>query len=115
MIPSSRRRLIVLYAIVAALLVSLGGRLWYLQVMTGNSYVQLAAEDQTQTVITPAVRGRILDDGGQPMVDNASSLVVTVNMMNLAAQSDGGAGVLRSLAHRPGLATNCSPRKVRLS
>jgi len=114
MIPASRRRLIVLYVIVAALLVSLGGRLWYLQVMNGHSYVQLAAQDQTQTVITPAVRGQILDDAGLPMVDNASSLVVTVNMMNLATQSDGGAGVLRRLAHLLGMSDKLLTEKVRL-
>jgi penicillin-binding protein 2 len=98
MIPASRRRLVVLYAVVAALLLSLGGRLWYLQVLTGKNYAQLAALDQTETVITPAVRGQILDDGGQPLVDNASSLVVTVNIMNLAAQADGGDAVLARLA-----------------
>jgi penicillin-binding protein 2 len=98
MIPASRRRLVVLYAVVAALLISLGGRLWYLQVLTGKDYAQLAALDQTQTVITPAVRGQILDDGGQPLVDNASSLVVTVNIMDLATQSDGGTAVLARLA-----------------
>ena len=41
MIPASRRRLVVLYVVVAALLLSLGGRLWYLQVMTGTSYTKL--------------------------------------------------------------------------
>jgi penicillin-binding protein 2 len=114
MIPASRRRLIVLYAIVAALLISLGGRLWYLQVMNGHSYVQLASQDQTQTVITPAVRGQILDDAGLPMVDNASSLVVTVNIMNLATQSDGGAAVLRKLAHLLGMSDKLLTEKVRL-
>jgi penicillin-binding protein 2 len=114
MIPASRRRLVVLYAIVAALLISLGGRLWYLQVMNGHSYVQLAATDQTQTVITPAVRGQILDDAGLPMVDNASSLVVTVNMMNLATQSDGGAAVLRRLAPLLGMSDKLLTEKVRL-
>ena len=98
MIPASRRRLVVLYAVVAALLISLGGRLWYLQVLTGKDYAQLAALDQTQSVITPSVRGQILDDGGQPLVDNASSLVVTVNIMDLATQSDGGSAVLARLA-----------------
>ena len=98
MIPASRRRLVVLYAVVAALLISLGGRLWYLQVLTGKDYAQLAALDQTQSVITPSVRGQILDDGGQPLVDNASSLVVTVNIMDLAKQSDGGSAVLARLA-----------------
>jgi penicillin-binding protein 2 len=114
MIPASRRRLVVLYVVVAALLISLGGRLWYLQVMNGRSYVQLAALDQTQTVITPAVRGQILDDAGLPMVDNASSLVVTVNIMNLATQSDGGAAVLRRLAHLLGISDKLLTQKVRL-
>ena len=72
--------------------------------MTGKNYAQLAALDQTQTVITPSVRGQILDDAGLPLVDNASSLVVTVNIMDLAAQSRrrrGGAARLASLLHMP--------------
>ena len=114
MIPASRRRLFVLYALVGALLITLGGRLWYLQVMTGSSYARLAAQDQTQTVITPAVRGKILDDGGQPLADNASSLVVTVNMMDLAAQPDGGARVLHRLASLLGMSHKLLTEKVRL-
>ena len=114
MIPASRRRLVVLYAVVAALLISLGGRLWYLQVLTGKNYAQLAAVDQTQTVITPAVRGQILDDGGQPLVDNASSLVVTVNIMDLATQSDGGAAVLARLASLLRMSDKLLHEKLRL-
>jgi penicillin-binding protein 2 len=114
MIPASRRRLIVLYAVIGALLISLGGRLYYLQVLNGHSYVQLASQDQTQTVITPAVRGQILDDAGLPLVDNTSSLVVTVNMMDLATQSDGGAAVLHRLAHLLGMSDKLLTEKVRL-
>jgi penicillin-binding protein 2 len=114
MTPASRRRLVVLYAVVAALLISLGGRLWYLQVMTGRSYVQLAAQDQTQTVITPSVRGSILDDAGLPLVNNASSLVVTVNLMNLQAQSDGGKAVLQRLASLLHMPDTLLTEKVRL-
>jgi len=114
MIPASRRRLFVLYALVGALLITLGGRLWYLQVMTGSSYVRLAAQDQTQTVITPSVRGQIMDDGGQPLVNNSSSLVVTVNMMDLAAQADGGQAVLHRLASLLGMREKLLREKVRL-
>ncbi len=114
MIPASRRRLVVLYAVVAALLITLGGRLWYLQVMTGKSYAQLASVDQTQTVITPAVRGQILDDRGQPLVDNASSLVVTVNIMDLAAQNDGGTAVLARLASLLHMPDKLLHEKIRL-
>ena len=114
MIPASRRRLFVLYAVIGALLIALGGRLYFLQVLNGHSYVQLASQDQTQTVITPAVRGQILDDAGLPLVDNTSSLVVTVNMMDLATQSDGGAAVLHRLAHLLGMSEKLLTEKVRL-
>jgi penicillin-binding protein 2 len=98
MIPAARRRLVVLYAVVAALLITLGGRLWYLQVMTGVSYASAAAQDQTRTVIVPSVRGQILDDTGHPLVDNHTALVVSVNRMLLANQPDGGSGELHRLA-----------------
>jgi penicillin-binding protein 2 len=99
MIPAARRRLMVVYPLVAALLISLGGRLWYLQVMTGVSYASAAAQDHTRTVIVPSVRGRILDDVGRALVDNHTSLVVSVNRMLLAKQPDGGAAVLHRLAN----------------
>jgi len=98
MIPAARRRLMVLYVVVAALLISLGGRLWYLQVMTGGSYASAAAQDQTRTVIVPSVRGGILDDVGQPLISNKTALVVSVNRALVAQQSDGGLAELHRLA-----------------
>jgi penicillin-binding protein 2 len=98
MIPAARRRLIVLYVVVAALLISLGGRLWYLQVMTGGSYANAAAQDQTRTVIVPSVRGGILDDVGQPLINNKTALVVSVNRALVAQQPDGGLAELHRLA-----------------
>ncbi len=97
MIPASRRRLWVLYLVVAALLSSLGARLWYVQVMNKGTYTALAAQDQTQQVVVPPVRGQILDDTGQPLVDNRTSLVVSVNIARLAQRSD-EAAVLARLA-----------------
>jgi penicillin-binding protein 2 len=98
MIPASRRRLLVLYVVVAAMMAALGGRLWYLQVMNGTQYRQLALENQTRDIVVPAVRGQILDDVGRPLVTNQTSLVVSVNMMQLSQQKDGGAAVLHRLA-----------------
>jgi penicillin-binding protein 2 len=95
MIPAARRRLVVLYAVVFALLVSLGGRLWYLQVMTGVSYASAATQDQVRSVIVPPVRGQILDDVGQPLVDNHTSLVVSVNEQLVAQQANGTAELQR--------------------
>jgi penicillin-binding protein 2 len=114
MITASRRRLMVLYVVVAALLISLGGRLWYLQVMTGPSYVNLAAQDQTRKVIVPSVRGQILDDVGNALVSNRTALVVSVSAPQLSQQRDGGAAVLRRLATLLGMSDRLLTEKVRL-
>jgi penicillin-binding protein 2 len=54
-IPRSRKRLLGLYVIALALLVVLGGRLWYLQVLDTTQYKSLAQVNQTRTVVVPAV------------------------------------------------------------
>jgi penicillin-binding protein 2 len=114
MIPASRRRLVVLHAIVAALLIGLGGRLWYLQVMTGTAYASLARQDQVRTVIVPPVRGQILDDLGTPLVENKSSLVVSVNMAVVSQRPGGGGAELRRLARLLGMPGATMLKKVRL-
>jgi penicillin-binding protein 2 len=115
MIPASRRRLFVLYLLVAAALVALGGRLWYLQVLNTAQYKALAASNQTRQVIVPAVRGEIVDDLGQPMVRNQTSMVVSVNMMQLSqTTSDGGKSVLHRLAPLLGMSYKTLSEKTRL-
>ena len=114
MIPAARRRLLVLYVVIAALLISLGGRLWYLQVMTGVSYTTAAAQDQTRTVIVPSVRGGILDDVGQPLISNKTSLVVSVNRALVAQQPDGGLSELHRLAKLLNLNYNVLQQRIRL-
>ncbi len=114
MIPAARRRLVVLYAVVAALLLALGGRLWYLQVMTVGSYASAATQDQVRTVIVPPVRGQILDDIGQPLVDNHTSLVVSVNRALVSQQPGGGIPELTRLAHLLGMRLALLQQKIRL-
>ncbi len=114
MIPASRRRLAVLHVIVAALLIGLGGRVWYLQVMTGTAYASLARQDQVRRVIVPPVRGQILDDLGSPLVQNRSSLVVSVDMSVVSRQPGGGTPELRKLARLLGMRSAVMLGKVRL-
>ena len=95
MTTSSRRRLWVVHVAVAALLISLGARLWYVQVMNTSTYTALAAQDETQSVVVPSVRGEILDDTGQPLVDNRTALVVSVDIARLAQRSDESAVLAR--------------------
>jgi penicillin-binding protein 2 len=114
-IPRSRRRLLVLYVIAAAMIVTLGGRLWYLQVMDTTQYKQLAAANQTRQVVVPAVRGSIVDDQGQPLVTNTTSMVVSVDMMQLSqTTSDDGRSVLSRLASLLGMPDKVLSEKTRL-
>ena len=113
MIPASRRRLWVVHLVVAAMLISLGARLWYVQVMNSGTYTALAAQDLTQQVVVPSVRGQILDDTGQPLVDNRTALVVSVNIARLAQRSD-EAAVLARLARLLHMGRKLLAEKVRL-
>jgi penicillin-binding protein 2 len=111
---SSRRRLLVLYVVAAAMLISLGGRLWYLQVMNNTAFTKLAAANQTRDVIVPAVRGQIFDDAGNRLVTNQTALVVSVDMMDLSRQPGGAAPVLRRLAPLLGMSVSLLAEKTRL-
>jgi penicillin-binding protein 2 len=114
-IPASRRRLIILYLVAAAMILTLGGRLWYLQVMDTGQYRQLAAANQTRQVVVPAVRGSIVDDQGQPLVTNTTSMTVSVNMMQLSqTTSDDGQSVLNRLASLLGMPEKVLAEKTRL-
>jgi len=115
MIPRSRRRLFGLYVIAAAMLVVLGGRLWYLQVLDTTQYKQLAEVNQTRQIVVPAVRGMITDDTGSPFVRNQTEMVVSVNMLDLSQHTtDDGAAVLARLAPLLHLSDKTLTEKVRL-
>jgi penicillin-binding protein 2 len=96
------------------MLASLGGRLWYIQVMNTTAFTKLASENQTRNVAVPAVRGQILDDTGAPLVTNQTELVVSVDEMTLSQQSDGGVAVLHRLATLLGMKYTLLADKVRL-
>jgi penicillin-binding protein 2 len=98
MIAASRRRLFFLYLVVAALLLGLLVRTWYLQVKTGPGYVAMASSERERVVIEPADRGPILDDLGAPMIDAAPALVISVNLPTMWRQKDGGASMIARLA-----------------
>jgi len=98
MLDVSRTRLALVQVLVLALLLTLGARLWYLQVHSGSQFQAAAAANDLRIVDTPAVRGAILDDQGQPLVDNITALQVTADLSTLLGQADGGKAVLAKLA-----------------
>jgi len=102
-ISASHKRLVVLHVLVAVLLIGLSGRLWYLQVINGTAYAKVASQSRTRTIVVPAVRGQILDDVGSSMVNNNSSLEVSIDTMTLERQSNGGAAIMQRLSQVLGI------------
>ena len=113
MIRASRRRLFVLYVILAALLAGLGYRAWSLQVTSHASYVSAASADRIRDIVEPPVRGEIVDDNGAPLISNGSALVVSVNMSVLSEQANNGLGELRILARLLGTTVADLQQKTR--
>ncbi|WP_431678525.1 penicillin-binding protein 2 [Kitasatospora sp. KL5] len=107
-------RLVVLQILVLSLLATLGGRLWYLQIRTGNQYAAQAQGNHIREVVEPAVRGEILDASGRVLVGNQTKLVVSVSRTSLLQQKDRGKAVLTRLAEVLGLPAKEVQDKVRL-
>ena len=83
--PSSplRARLSVLSILVLVLFVALSSRLWYLQVLAGERYGDLAEGNRVRQVVVEAPRGRILDAHGKVLVRNRAAWAVTVKPSQL--------------------------------
>ncbi len=77
-------RLAVLGMVFLSLVVALVLRLWFLQVLSVDSFRKLADQNFVRVVPKLAARGRILDRNGQVLVDNRQSLVVTVDRSSVA-------------------------------
>ena len=85
---SPRLRLGVLGIVVIALFVPLFARLWYLQVLSSESFTEAAEANRVRVVQVEAPRGRILDRDGTVLVDNRVSIVVTVDRVRFAELED---------------------------
>lgn len=94
----SGRRLRVVQVLVLSLLATLLVRLWDLQVVQAGEYLQAATTNQAREVVTPALRGMLLDSGGRPLVRNRTAMVVSVQRPALLDQPDGGRAVVARLA-----------------
>ncbi|QES55901.1 penicillin-binding protein 2 [Streptomyces venezuelae] len=112
--PRVQNRLVVIQIVVFSLLLTLGGRLWYLQIRNGSEYTDEAKNNHVQQVVQPAVRGSILDSRGVPLADNATHLVVSASRTELLTMKDKGRSVLTRLAGVLGMDPQEVVDKVRL-
>ncbi|MGW8399064.1 penicillin-binding protein 2 [Streptomyces lydicus] len=107
-------RLIAIQILVFSLLLTLGGRLWYLQIRNGQEYANEARNNHVQQVVDPATRGSILDARGVPLADNQTRLVVSASRTALLKMKDDGKAVLGRLAKVLGMPEKDIRNKVRL-
>ncbi|MGW7551773.1 penicillin-binding protein 2 [Streptomyces rimosus] len=107
-------RLVAIQILVFSLLLTLGGRLWYLQIRNGREYADEARNNHVQQVVEPATRGSILDARGIPLADNQTRLVVSASRTDLLKMKDDGKAVLGRLAKVLGMSEQEIRNKVRL-
>ena len=99
----SRLNLIVVQVLVLSLMLAMLGRLFYLQVAAGLKYQNAALNIQSRDIVTPAVRGAIVDDTGLPMAMDRPGMVITVDRSALAKMPDSGKVVLQRVAKLIGI------------
>ncbi|MFC5179274.1 penicillin-binding protein 2 [Nocardioides taihuensis] len=83
-----RLRLVVIQALVFSLFATLFVRLYYLQVVSGDSYHAQAASQSVREVVVQPQRGLIVDAQGRPLVTNRPSWVVSVDRTLLDKLTD---------------------------
>ena len=93
-----RGRLLAVSVVVLVLFVVLVGRLGQVQLVEGADTAVSAGGTNTRTLPVPAVRGRILDRHGVPLVANTTSLTVTMDRRVFTAQPTRARESLTSLA-----------------
>lgn len=82
------RRLGALAIVAIAMFAALGGRLYFLQVMTADDFEAVVAGNRVREVYTEAPRGRILDRDGDVLAGRRQSLVVTIDWVALRELED---------------------------
>lgn len=114
MTDRSSLRLVVLGALLFSLVLTMIGRLFYLQVIAADIYTQKSLSNNVRDVVTPAPRGLILDQAGRPLVANRTSLVVSLDRAAIVKQKDKGKAVLTRLAKALGTTYTILDEKLQL-
>ena len=79
----SRARFVAFSVTAVVLFAALGGRLFQLQVVSGDEYARRAAADRTVEVAVPAPRGLVFDRAGRLVAANTPSWTVKVRPADL--------------------------------
>jgi penicillin-binding protein 2 len=89
-----RLRVVVIQVLVFSLFATLFARLYYLQVVSGDTYHARAASQSLRDIVEQPERGLIVDDQGRPLVANRMSWVVSVDRTVLGKLGTHGSDVV---------------------
>jgi penicillin-binding protein 2 len=78
-------------------------RLWYLQVLSGDQYVQLATNNRVRDIAIQAPRGNIVDRNGAPLVDSRPATAVQIARDQLPTDAAQQQLMFRHLGHVLGI------------
>jgi penicillin-binding protein 2 len=84
-------------------------RLWYLEVLSGERYLAEAQNNQVREFTVQAPRGRVVDRGGEVLVDNRTALELQVKQTELPQSSERRARLFR----RVGEIADLRPEQIR--
>src|SRR5688500_18720008 len=87
-LESTRLRLTFLTLLVVSLFILLFARLWFLQVMAGERYAEMAEGNAIRTISIEAPRGKILDRNGRPIVRNRYANVISVKPAEMGEREE---------------------------
>ncbi len=88
-------------------------RLWYLQVLSGDSYRAEANDNRTRAITVRAPRGEIVDREGRLLVGNRTGLAVKVSPNRLPDSPEARSALYRRLARVLGLREQRIARSVK--
>jgi penicillin-binding protein 2 len=90
--PQLALRVAVLGVLALALFGIVFFRLWFLQVLSGDQYLQQARDNRVRELSVQAPRGAVLDRNDQPLVENRVATIVKLDPERLpAAERDAAA------------------------
>jgi penicillin-binding protein 2 len=84
----TRVRMKVLAALVAFMFAALTTRLWFLQVLASEQFVDLADQNQVRLVPIDPLRGEILDRNGAVLVGNRPTTVVLIDKVEMEGHEE---------------------------
>ncbi len=88
-------------------------RLWYLQVLSGDSYVAEAQNNQVRVFTVQAPRGEITDRHGQVLVDNRTALELQVKESDLPRSAERRQRLFERVGEVAGLRPSQIRNKIR--